>query len=282
VSRGFLKTILTEKKMRAEHRHELKTNELALWLSNLPVWAKQHYRIIVYVSVAVVLAAGSLLYYWHLKTTVTAREQVTMTLILAQLPQQESQVAQAASQGIDASYALLQTANELRNVSQTTGQDQVAAMSLIKEAEILRAELQFRQGTVTRQDLETQIARAKENYSKALDTYLAKTPNRSLEAVARLGLGLCEEELGNLEGAKKIYSELSTDAAFEGTTAAAAAKQRLKSMDVYATPITLRPAPKAEPVIAPSVVQPALEANIPVVAPQLEMLPEANVKVPNP
>ena len=33
---------ITEKEMKSDHRHELKTNELAEWLGNLPQWTKEN------------------------------------------------------------------------------------------------------------------------------------------------------------------------------------------------------------------------------------------------
>jgi tetratricopeptide (TPR) repeat protein len=232
--------------MRAEHRHELKTNELAEWLINLPMWVKQNARMITYASVVIVLVAASYLYHRYQKTVVADREQSTMTAILSQLPQQNAYVArQAEAEGVDTSYMLLQAADTLEGIANSTRDDAVAAMSLIKEAEILRTELHFRLGTVGQQDLATQINRAKQIYTKALDTYLKRSPNHSLEALANLGLGLCEEELGNLDQARKIYNEVATGAAFEGTTAAVAAKQRLASMDSFSQKLALRPAPAA-------------------------------------
>ncbi len=231
--------------MRAEHRHELKTNELAEWLGNLPIWAKQNLRMIIYVSAVVVIIALSYLYHRYQKTVVAKREQTAATGLMAQLPQQKAQIAQAQAQGVDVSYMLLQMADDLDNIAGNTKEDAVAAMTLIKEAEILRTELHFRLGTVSQQDLATQINRAKENYTKAINTYLKRSPNRSLEALANLGLGLCEEELGNFEEARKLYDEVATGAAFEGTTAAAAAKQRLTSMDFFKQKLVLEPAPAA-------------------------------------
>jgi tetratricopeptide (TPR) repeat protein len=243
--------------MRAEHRHELKTNELAEWLSNLPAWVNQHIRTIIYGGGAVVIVVAAYLYYLYQQTVVTTREQNTVTAIAAHLLQQRAQIAQQAVQGVDTSYMLLQIANELENIAARTKQDSVAALALIKNAEVLRTELQFRQGTVTRQDIEGQINRAKEKYSKALDIYLKRTPNRSLEGLAKLGLGLCEEDLGNIEDARKMYNELATNPGLKGTTAAAAAKQRLELMDFYATKISLKPAPRPPPAAIPAQSPPA-------------------------
>jgi len=44
------------RKMKAEHRHELKTNELAEWIAGLPEWTRKHLIIIIIVLVVVVLA----------------------------------------------------------------------------------------------------------------------------------------------------------------------------------------------------------------------------------
>jgi tetratricopeptide (TPR) repeat protein len=268
--------------MRAEHRHELKTNELALWLSNLPIWVKQNTRTITYVSAVVVIVAASYFYHRYQKTVVAGRERIAVTGLLAQLPDQKVQIAQAQAQGADVSYTLLQVANELDNIAGSAKKDAVAAMALIKEAEILRTETHFRLGTVSQQDLTTQINQAKEDYTKALNTYLKRSPNCSLEALANLGLGLCEEELGNFDEARKIYNEVATNTAFDGTTAAAAAKQRLVSMDSFNQKLVLKPAPAAaaEPPAMPAEgaeIQPApsaIEGAAP--AQTSPVVPEAN------
>ena len=49
--------------MKSEHRHELKTNELAQWIADFPQWAKKNMRTIIYVVVVVVVV---LAYYgWY-------------------------------------------------------------------------------------------------------------------------------------------------------------------------------------------------------------------------
>jgi tetratricopeptide (TPR) repeat protein len=238
--------------MKAEHRHDLKTNELAQWLFNLPDWAQKNLRTIIYVTVVAVLALGSFFYHRYQTTVVRNREQAAVTGLVAQIPMQQSQIAQAASQGTDVSYTFLQTASELKNFAQTSRQEIIKALALIKEAQILRAELQFRQGTVTRQDIESQVNKAKDDYTEAL-TYLKETPNQSLEAMARFGLGLCEEDLGNYEQAKAIYKEMAEDSQLAGTIGAVAAKNRLETMDSYInTKIALKSAPPAPVTAAPA------------------------------
>ena len=41
--------------MKSDHRHELKTNELAEWLGNLPEWTKENLVTIIAVVVVVVV-----------------------------------------------------------------------------------------------------------------------------------------------------------------------------------------------------------------------------------
>ena len=122
---------------------------------------------------------------------------------------------------------LLSMIDGLDSIAKTSSNDAVVAIALIKEAEILRTELQLRFGTATEQDIATPINKAKDLYNKALNTRLNNSPNPTLEAIAKIGLGLCEEELGNADAARKLYQEVATGAAYEGTAPAAAAKQRL-------------------------------------------------------
>ena len=62
-------------------------------------------------------------------------------------------------------------------------------------------------------------------------------------AMAKLGLGLCEEEIGNFKEAKKIYGDIATNPDFEGAAAAAAAKQRLVTMADYQRKVVFRQPP---------------------------------------
>jgi len=230
--------------MKAEHRHDLKTNELAAWIGNMPVWANQNLRTIIYVTVVVVLALASFFYYRYQKTVVAAREQGNLTALLSQLPQQKTFIAQKQLKGEDNAFTLLNLTDGFDGIAKSASSDAVAAMALIKNAEIMRTELQLRFGSISQQDITTQIGKAKDSYTKALDIYLKRSPNTALEATAKIGLGLCEEELGNPDGARKLYQEVATGAAYEGTAPAAAAKQRLVAMDSFTEKLVLKPMPR--------------------------------------
>ena len=246
--------------MKAEHRHELKTNELAEWLGNLPNWANQNLKTVIYVLVVVVIVLASSFYYRYQKTVVVEREQNNLTTIVSQLPQQKAFIAQKQLENQDNAYMLFQLTDELDSIAKNASNDAIAATALIKSAEVLRTELHFRFGAVSQQDITTQIGKAKDYYTKALDK-LKQSPNPTLEAVAKNGLGLCEEELGNPEAATKLYQEVATGAAYEGTTPAVAAKQRLVAMNSFTGTIVLKPMPKPAIKALPPVVS---EPNAPV------------------
>ncbi len=237
--------------MKAEHRHELKTNELAEWLSNLPQWAKENRRTLIYVSVLVVVVGGAYSWRKYQKNVVQVGRQLELTNLINQLPQKKMQILRAQVQGVDYSYILIETARGLQTVAQNTKNNQMAALALIKRAEVLRTELHYRLETAKPQDIASQINRAKTSYSEAL-TRLAGTINPSLTATAKFGLGLCEEELGNFDKAEQIYRDITASPDFEGTVAAAQTKQRLETIAdyqqkvVFKTP-TIKPAPKPTP-----------------------------------
>jgi tetratricopeptide (TPR) repeat protein len=226
--------------MKSEHRHKLKTNELADWIVNFPQWARENSTMIIYISVLIVVVVG--VYFWKIyeKRIISDRERFELTNFIAGISQSKSQILQAQGQGIDASYILIQAADNLQNIAQNTKDEQLAAMALIKRADALRMELHYRLGNISSGDLTAQINRAKDSYTKAIEK---SSTNPSLMAAANLGLGLCEEELGNFEQARQIYSEITENADFEGTVAAAQAKQRLDTMADYQQKVVFLPSP---------------------------------------
>ena len=230
--------------MKPEHRHQLKTNELAEWIVNFPQWAKENAKTIIYISALAAVVAGVYLWKTYEKRIVSSREQLELTNFISQISQAKTQILQAQAQGVDTSYTLIQAADNLQNIAQNAKEEQMAALALIKRAEALRMELHYRFGSIGRQDLTAQINRAKDSYTKAVEK---SSTNPSLTATAKLGLGLCEEELGNFEQAREIYSEIITNADFEGTVAAAGAKQRLHTMADYQQKVAFRQAPKQAP-----------------------------------
>jgi len=230
--------------MRAKHRHELKTNELAEWIANFPQWVKENLRMIIYVSAVVVLVAGSYIFHWYRKNVESVRKQLELTRLIAQLSRGKTQILQAQARGVDISYMLIQTADALQAAAQSAKDDQMTALALIKRAEALRMELHYRFGTVDERDAITQIELAKASYAEAVEK---SSGSPALLAAAELGLGLCEEELGNFSKAQQIYSDIATNTLYEGTVAAAQAKVRLDTMADYQRKVVFKPAAKPAP-----------------------------------
>jgi tetratricopeptide (TPR) repeat protein len=243
--------------MKPEHRHELKTNELAEWLSNLPQWARKNLTTIIYVSVVAVVVIVYSFWYYYQKNAALVKKKLVLTKLMHQLPYSKRQILQTQSQGVDISYTLIQTADTLQAVAQDIKDDLAAASALIKRADILRMELHYRSGTVSKEDATAQINRAKEAYWQAIEK-TASSP--SLAATASFGLGLCEEEIGNFAQAQQIYRSLATNSDFEYTTAAAQAKIRLDSMAQYQQKVVFKE-PAKPAITAPST--PQIKLNLP-------------------
>lgn len=249
--------------MKSEHRHELKTNELAEWLGNFPEWARENSKSIIAIAVLIIVAAGSYLWWRHNKYVVQPREQVEFTNLLGEIPQIEMQIVSKQNQGTDISHFLLPQADKLKSFADTARKKNMAAVALIQQADALRAELHYRLGTISPQDFTEQIDRAKASYNEAVTK---ASSNPSLLAAAKFGLGLCAEELGDFNEAKKIYQEIASNPDFEGTVNIVRAKNRLDTMSDYEKEIVFKPAPKIEPKVAagPTIQIKPVDVNRPV------------------
>ena len=107
--------------MKSDHRHELKTNELAEWLGNLPEWTKEN--LVTIIIVVVVVAVAGALYGWRLynRNVLLVREQTEFTNLLNQISGGKMQILQGQeSQGRDFSFLLLQPANSLQTFAKNT------------------------------------------------------------------------------------------------------------------------------------------------------------------
>jgi len=251
--------------MRADHRHELKTNELADWLMHFPEWLRANRNSLI--GTAAVLVIVIAVYFWvfYHKNIAAARSQVRLTNLVTQLPKQKADIAQAMAQQSDQSYLLIDLAKDLQDFAQSTSNREMSALALIERAETLRTELHYRSGEVSQEELTKQIAQAQASYQQALE----KAQNvPALAATAQFGLGLCEEELGNVDKAKEIYRAVAENAAYDGTTAKAAAALRLKTADDHKGKVVFKPAPPPQTqASAPTIRINPGDANSPIVVP---------------
>jgi tetratricopeptide (TPR) repeat protein len=257
--------------MKSDHRHELKTNELADWITHLPNWVREN-RTSLAAAAALILVA-LLVYFvsFYRREVVSLRNQTRLTSLVTQVPQQISSIARAAMQSTDQSYALLPVAQDLQDFAQKSSNGNMAALALIQRGAALRAELHYRLNEVGRDELVKQVGLAQASYQEAVD----RNPSSpALAATARYGLGLCEEELGNFDKARELYREVAQKPEYAGTTGQAAAAYRLKVMDDYKTELVFQPAPKpVEPPAATIQIPPGAPSAPPAVpAPQGPMI----------
>ena len=251
--------------MRSDHRHELKTNELADWIMNFPQWADENRTSLIAAAAVIVVAALIYFVSFYRKDVMAARNQMRLTTLVAQVPQQMSRAASATMQNTDESYILVQTEKDLEDFAAKSSNSNMAALALIQRGAALRAELHLRLNEVSRDELAAQIAKAQASYQQALDR---QPSSSSLVAAAMYGLGLCEEELGNFDKAAAIYRDVAEKPEYAGTTAQAAAAYRLKTMDDYKTAVVFQPAPTkpAQPPAPTIQIQPGA-ASAPTVGP---------------
>jgi hypothetical protein len=261
--------------MKAEHRHELKTNELVDWLQHLPQWFSENRTTIIGAVVVVAVTAG--LYIWkvYTKDVVAVKKQLQFTNLVGRVSVGKMQVASAQTEERDLSFILLQPAEGLKNLAQNPYTDQMAALALIKIAEAMRSELHYRISSINPAELATRIEQAKTSYNQAIEK-AASGP--SLLATAKFGLGLCEEELGNFDKAAQMYREVVEDPNFQATVACAAAKFRLDTMGEYKQKLAFRPAPKPipTPVPRPVIERLPIDTNLPADVNQKTQLPSVS------
>jgi hypothetical protein len=238
--------------MKTQHRHELKTNELAEWLVNFPKWVKENRTTIISLTLLTVVVAGLYIYTRYQKDVVTAQKQTQLTALITQASRLRIQILKAQIQGYDLSANLIRIADDLEAVSREAKNECMTALALIKRAQSLRTELHYRLGDISETGITQQLDKAKASYNLAI---VKAVSNTSLMAAAKYGLGLCEEELGNFKRSEEIYNSIVADENFSATAAAEQAKLRLKIMPDYRKKLVFAPAPKPEEakILAPEI-----------------------------
>lgn len=244
--------------MKSQRRHELKSNELVEFIDSIPGFFRDNAKLIIYVTVVVVavVVVGYLKYYQRREQNI--QRQIRASQLLSKLPMDKLTAVQAAASNQDISGRILETASSLEKLAEKGPADQLSALALIKQAEALRAELHYRPTSLEPQAVRQQIDRAEKLYEKALQLTRQRN-NDKLAAMAKLGLGLCAEEIGEYDRAKQIYTEITETPEYEGTVFPPQAKRRLEIMDDFKDEVYFAAAPEPqEPELAPVVEQPIL------------------------
>lgn len=229
--------------MDAGHRHKLKTNELAQQLGQLPKLAKENANFIIGTALIVIgLITWPVFSRMRLQKDMAAQSSITQSIQMLDKDVYDILQAQDGDAQNQALGTLLVNADTLLEKAEKIDNPNLAALARIKAAQAIRTELHLRKD-VSPEMLENQIQKAKSAYEQALES--AKTP--TLKAMAKLGLGLCAEELGQTAQAGDIYKEIVSDKTFEATVFPKQAQQRLDSLEDNAQTFTFAPAPAEAP-----------------------------------
>lgn len=218
--------------MDAEHRHELKENDLIKWLKGYPealkkdLWTQIGTAIIVLV---ILYWIGKPIYSnFFLKSRIAQR--IETTGLYSSIQGQKMQAMQAAAQNVAASDSLLSLANKLEMSANKASSGNVSALAYIKRGDLLRADLHYKAEPVEEAVMLEQVEKARQAYQNALDR---AGDNDLLKAGATFGLAICAEQSGQFDKARELYTRLSESEEFAGTTYAAEARNRLETMADY-------------------------------------------------
>lgn len=214
--------------MDSQHRHELKTNELAESLGHLPQLMKENARFIIGVLlIAVALITWPMFNRMAKQKGKAEQELVTQSILM--LDQDIYSFLQTPADDIQAQNEALQTllinADALLATASNIANPNLSALAQIKGAQAIRTELHLRQN-VDAEMLERQIQKAKLAYQNAFD--MAETP--TLKAMAQLGLALSSEELGQTDQAAEIYQQIVQNENFQATVMPSLAQHRLDTL----------------------------------------------------
>ncbi len=236
--------------MKAKHRHELKTNELAEWINHAPQYLRENAKMII--GFIIILIA---IFTWPALTKMRIRSEerqnAEITQFIEQLARNKMTAISSRMQNTGASGSLLAPAEALKTAASETKNPSLAALALIKQGEALRADLHYKTGSINTETIRNNIAQATKAYQQAIKKAKGKPGEAQLTAMAKFGLGLCAEELGEFDKAAKIYQQITADAQFEGTVVPVQAQLRLDAMPDNKTRFVFVDAPVPPPPTTP-------------------------------
>lgn len=193
--------------MKAQHRHELQTNQLAELLEAQIDKVKPYTQAIIGVVVAAMVLLGV---YFYLRHMDRSAEQAASDQLVA-----------AIQPGIDQIRDLQATIENHPDTQQAT------IAQLVMGEELLRAGAD---------QLFTNKAEGNKNLGKAADAFLAAesgAKDQMLKAWALFGLGRAHESQGKLDQARKDYERLKKE--YPNSSLADDAEQHLKNLDKQST-----------------------------------------------
>lgn len=235
--------------MDAEHRHELKTNELADWIGHFPDFCRENAKTII--GVSLIIAAVAVFFYSRGVRAKSQFEHETQAIgLIERLDYNKLVTIQAqregTAQGTVAAGSIGGSAGSLGMAATEAKSPHVAALLLIKQGDALRTDLHYKAEEVDPDVIGNQIKNAREAYDKAL---VQAQGNNTLVALANFGLGMCAEEIGDYTMAAKIYDSIIANADFAGTVLPQQAQDRLDNIEDNKMRFVFVTAPLPEPEI---------------------------------
>ncbi len=212
--------------MDAEHRHELKTNELADWIGHFPDFCRKNAKTII--GVGLIIAAVAVYFYSRgVRTKAQFEQEAQAVSLIERLNYSKLMTIRSQAEKTPVGDSIQLIADSLKMAAAEAKSPHVAALLLIKQGDGLRADLHYRAEEVDPDVVENTITQARTAYEKAL---VQAQGNNTLAAMANFGLGMCAEEIGDYTKAEIIYNSIIADTSFEGTVLPRQAQDRLDNL----------------------------------------------------
>jgi len=232
--------------MDSERRHELATNELADWIVNFPKWFRENMTTVIIGVVVVAALIAYTIFFYSRENRVWNEKNAMITATIDQLNMHKQTVVQGKTKGMGVSDLFQTTANTLKTSAAETDNAVLSAIAMIKQAEALRTDLHYRLTAAEPDVRKFQFQQAQKIYEEALTKAKA---DPQVAAMAQYGIGLCLEEVGDFDGAKKAYQTLIDEKSYKGTTYQERAEVRINIMSDNQKQVVLAHAPiQASPV----------------------------------
>lgn len=210
--------------MDSEHRHDLKTNELADWTSKLPKFVQKNFMQII----GVCLIVAAILFSGPVRRRIDRNKLAKQAETTSAIRKAERGKIEAVQNKTEA--ALIVSANELEIAGQEAKSESLSALAFIKRAEAIRASLHYGAEDPEAEIVSSELGRAKGAYEQALAKAKA-SGSATLSAKAEYGLGLCAEEAGDFAGASEIYTKIAGSEDYSATVFPKQAQSRLDGME---------------------------------------------------
>ncbi len=194
--------------MKATRRQELRSNELADWVSNIVAYVQARSQTIIVVLVAAVVLLGVAMYWRSSAQSRRVEGWQTLLILLSTSKQQDPAVL-----------------DKLEQVPGSYSDPALKAMAYAQVGNRLVDEATLADKPEVAQDY---LGRAE----AAFQAILAQTPDqRYPAAIARMGLGSLAADRGDFDSAKRYYEMVGNDEQLKGTPFPAEASAALTALE---------------------------------------------------